>query len=57
MEISHFSGGLMTEIVFEGDPKLPPNAEQLDGYVVVRLSQDSDDAGMFWFAVAKVILN
>lgn len=49
------SEGLMTEIVFAGDPSLPPNAGR-DGTFVAALTSETDQQGGFWSGVATILL-
>lgn len=55
VEISHPSGGLMTEIVFADDPDLPASAGS-DGTVPVALSLIGDADGESWYGELTLVL-
>jgi protocatechuate 3,4-dioxygenase beta subunit len=56
VEISHLAGTLQTEIVFAGDPYLPPS---LDGYTQVELETvpASAESAAYLHGVANIVLN
>jgi len=53
LEVRHQSGGLMTEIVFAGDPGVPATAR--DGTVRVPL-REAGDGGQSWYGEATLVL-